>query len=537
MQKSDRKTNPIPIGFPLVIMLFLFTTVSSAMGNQEGWLDVTKHGVDKHGKLSTAQIQDAIDRASEEGGGTLFFPAGEYLTGAIHLKSNITIHLDAGALLKFSTDLEHYLPFVKMRWEGTVMQNFSPLIYAYQAENITITGRGKIDGQGKAWWDEMYRIRYAKEKLPLNKYQKMWDELNPGLETAPYYQGTMGMKFFRPPLIQTFECKNIRIEGITIVNSPFWTVNPAFSEDIKISGLTIINPPSPNTDGINPTSCKNVHISDCHISVGDDCITIKSGRDMNGRYYATPTENVTITNCTMLSGHGGVVIGSEVSGDIRKIAITNCVFDGTDRGIRIKSARGRGGVVEEIRISNIVMNNIQNEAIVLNLFYDKESQEEPVTERTPTFRNIHISNVTGTNVNAAGKILGITEMPIDNISFSNINMEAKSGFSVHTAKNVAFHDVQISTQEGPSFIFEDVNNLVVDNVKTNTPVKNTPVVELKNVSNSLLHNNFQMVDSDMFFHIGGEFTSKIFIKNNTLDNVSQPISKGKDLKNNAIQLQ
>ncbi|MCH7408081.1 glycoside hydrolase family 28 protein [Belliella sp. DSM 111904] len=517
-----------------VFMFCIASHISYAM-DLEGWIDVTRHGVSQKGEISTKQIQKIIDDTSAQGGGTIYFPAGEYLTGAIHLKSNINLHLDAGALLKFSTDLEEYLPFVKMRWEGTVMQNFSPLIYAYQAENISITGRGKIDGQGKAWWEEMYRIRYPKEELPLNKYQILWDELNPDLKTEPYYQGTIGMKFFRPPLIQVFECKNIKIEGLTIVNSPFWTVNPAFSEDIKISGLTIINPPSPNTDGINPTSCKNVHISDCHISVGDDCITIKSGRDIDGRKYATATENVTITNCTMLSGHGGVVIGSEVSGDIRKVTISNCIFDGTDRGIRIKSARGRGGIVEEIRVSNIVMNNIQKEAIVLDLFYDKESKKEPISERTPIFRNIHIANVTGTDVNVAGSVHGISEMPIDNISFSNINMEAKNGFSVHTAKNVEFHDVQISTTTGSSFIFEDVENLIVDNVKTRDPLQNTAVVKLKNVSNALLHNNFQMIASDLFFQIEGERSSKIFMKNNTLTNVRKPIEEAKDLKRKTVR--
>ncbi|KEO74252.1 glycoside hydrolase family 28 protein [Anditalea andensis] len=519
-----------------IIGLSVLITVSPAYSNdKDGWYNILKEGGNNVGELTTEAIKNAINKASEAGGGTIYFPAGEYLTGAIELKSNITLHLDAGAVLKFSTDFDHYLPFVKLRWEGTVMNSFSPLIYGYEAENIAIVGRGKIDGQGEAWWKEMYRVKYPKEELPLNRYQKMWDEQNPDLETADYYQGTMKIKFFRPPLIQPFKCKNIRIEGITIVNSPFWTINPAFSENITITGVTILNPPSPNTDGINPTSCKNVRISDCHISVGDDCITIKSGRDMDGRKYATPTENVTITNCTMLSGHGGVVIGSEVSGDIKKVTITNCVFDGTKRGIRLKSARGRGGTVEEIRVSNVVMKNIGDQAIVLDLFYDPNTEEEPVTERTPTFRNIHISNVTGSNVNVAGHVKGITEMPIDNLTFTNINMEAKKGFSVHTATNVEFHNVEISTEEGPSFKIEESENIILNNVKSRKPLENSPVVELVNVSNILIHNNFPMVETPNFLKVGGANSSKIIIKNNYFQNSKNPIIKGNDLRKDAIQ--
>jgi len=521
------------LSFLVLSVLFIS---SPAFGSEnDGWYNILNEGGNNQGILTTDAIKGAITKASDAGGGTIYFPAGEYLTGAIELKSNITLHLDAGAVLKFSTNFDHYLPFVKLRWEGTVMNSFSPLIYAYEAENIAIVGRGKIDGQGEAWWKEMYRVKYPKEEVPLNRYQKMWDEQNPDLETADYYQGTMKIKFFRPPLIQPFKCKNIRIEGITIVNSPFWTINPAFSENITITGVTILNPPSPNTDGINPTSCKNVHISDCHISVGDDCITIKSGRDMDGRKYATPTENVTITNCTMLSGHGGVVIGSEVSGDIKKVTITNCVFDGTKRGIRLKSARGRGGTVEEIRISNVVMKNIGDQAIVLDLFYDPSTEEEPVTERTPTFRNIHISNVTGSNVNVAGHVKGISEMPIDNLTFTNINMEAKKGFSVHTATNVEFHNVEISTEEGPSFIIEDSKNIVLDNVKSKKPLDNSPVVTIHNSSNILIHNNFPMVKTPTFLKVSGPKTSDIYFKNNYLMNVASPIIKGNDLRKKAIQ--
>lgn len=514
----------------LVICISVLTAFVSVSSAANGWLNILKEGGNNKGILCTEAIQKAIDKAEKNGGGTIYFPAGHYLTGALRLKNNITLHLDAGSVLKFSTNFDHYLPFVQLRWEGTVMKSFSPLLYAKDVENVTITGRGTIDGQGEAWWKEIWRIESSKEKLELTKYQKMTQEANADLETAPYYARTRSYLFHRPPLFQAFNCKNVRIEGVTIQNSPFWTINPAFCDNVTIDGVTIFNPYSPNTDGINPTSCKNVHISNCHISVGDDCITIKSGRDADGRKWATPTENVTITNCTMLSGHGGVVIGSEMSGGIKKITITNCVFDGTDRGIRLKAARGRGGVVEEIRVSNIVMNNIKQEAFMLNLFYDKNTVEEPVSERTPIFRNIHISNVTGANVNTAGRVIGIPEMPVHNLSFSNINMDAKEGFSIHTATDVEFHDVKVNTTLGASFKIENVKNIILDNVSTQTPIKDTPIIKLDNVSNAMINNNFPMYKTQVFLEANGTETKAIYLKNNVFENVEMVLKKGNDLK-------
>jgi polygalacturonase len=514
----------------LLVCLSVLTSFVSVSSATNGWLNILDEGGNNKGILCTEAIQGAIDKAEKNGGGTIYFPAGEYLTGAIKLKNNITIHLDAGSILKFSTNFDHYLPFVQLRWEGTVMNSFSPLLFAKDVDNITITGRGTIDGQGEAWWKEIWRIESAKEKLELTKYQKMTQEANAGLETAPYYERTRSFLFHRPPLFQAFNCKNVRIEGVTIQNSPFWTINPAFCDNVTIDGVTIFNPHSPNTDGINPTSCKNVHISNCHISVGDDCITIKSGRDADGRKWATPTENVTITNCTMLNGHGGVVVGSEMSGGIKKITIANCVFDGTDRGIRLKAARGRGGVVEEIRVSNIIMNNIKQEAFMLNLFYDKNTVEEPVSERTPIFRNIHISNVTGTNVNTAGRIIGIPEMPVHNVSFSNINMDAKEGFSVQTANDVEFHDVKVNTTIGASFKIENVKNIILDNVSTQTPLKDAPIIKLDNVSNAMINNNFPMYKTNVFLEANGSETKAIYLKNNVFENVETVLKKGSDLK-------
>ena len=250
-------------------------------------------GADPRGIEScTELINQTIEKASSEGGGTIYFPAGVYLTATIHMKSNITLYVESGAVLRFSDRFEDYLPFVKIRWEGTVMNTLSPLIYAHDAENLTITGRGTLDGNGFKWWswekETRELIKKNGGKLPaLNKLQRMWEEANEDLEISDYYKPSLERRMFRPPFIQFYECNNVLIENVKIVNSPFWTINPAFCDNVTVHGVTIYNPSKdpkgPNTDGINPSSCRNVRISDCFISVGDDCITIKSGRDADGR--------------------------------------------------------------------------------------------------------------------------------------------------------------------------------------------------------------------------------------------------------------
>lgn len=415
-------------------------------------VDMIKAGAATDGKsLNTRLINSTIDRLNANGGGTLYFPAGKYLTGSIRMKSNITLELEAGATLLFSDNFDDYLPFVEMRYEGVMMKSFQPLIYAVDAENITIKGEGTLDGQGKKWWMEFFRVMIDLRDngvRDINKYQPMWDKENDTkaiyADTNEDYVGTLQRRFFRPPFIQTVRCKGVKIEGVKIINSPFWTVNPEFCENVVVKGITIHNVPSPNTDGINPESCRNVHISDCHISVGDDCITIKSGRDAQGRRLGVPCENITITNCIMLAGHGGVVIGSEMSGGVRKVAISNCIFDGTDRGIRLKSTRGRGGVVEDIRVSNIVMSNIKQEAVILDLKYSKMPLE-PKSERTPIFRNVHISGMTVTDVKTPIKIAGLEEAPISDIVLRDIHIRGA----------------------GQKCVFEDCERITLDDVTVN----------------------------------------------------------------------
>jgi len=496
-------------------------------GNAQNYYSVIKYGAkNDSSKLATDAIRKAIDAASKAGGGTVYFPAGKYLTGPIHLKSNITVFIDAGAELHFSDNFDHYLPMVKSRYEGVDVTSFSPLFYAYKAENIAIKGRGLIDGHGKKWWDF---VEGYKEGQARSKWQLMFDELNKDI-LLPDEARQMKRGFLRPPFIQPMFCKNILIEGITIKNSPFWTVNPEFCENVTINAVTINNPASfaPNTDGINPESCKYVHISNCHISVGDDCITIKSGKDKPGRAMAAPAENYTITNCTMLSGHGGVVIGSEMSGDVRKITISNCVFDGTDRGIRIKSARGRGGVVEEIRVDNIIMKDIKEQAIVLDLQYAK-TQEEPVSERTPRFRNIHLSNITASGVNQACYINGLSEMPVENITFNDINIEAKTGFTIKQASRIEFHNVEINTESGPSISAENVKRLEIDGVKTFRPLPSIPVIHLKDVEDAFVYDSFPAAGTGVFLKVSGAKTKGISLNGNNFKNAATPLVKDADV--------
>lgn len=518
----------------LPILLFIVSFAKASI------IDISKFGAKNDGKTSnTAVIKKAIEKLSSQGGGTLYFPAGTYLTGPIVLKSNITIDISAGATILFTDDFSEYTPFVEMRYEGVVMKSFCPFFYAYEQENITIKGEGKVDGNGKRWWYGTFTIEGAHKddvfKKELEGYQSMWEKENPGfqVEEESDWKRTLAKKFFRPPFFQPYKCKNFRIEGITVVNSPFWTINPEFCENVVIRGITINNPDAPNTDGINPSSCKNVIISDCRVTVGDDCITIKSGRDLQGRQYGVPCENITITNCVMTAGHGGVVIGSEMSGDVRKVTISNCVFDGTDRGIRIKAARGRGGIVEEIRVNNIVMKDIAKEAIVMNLFY-ANVPEEPVSERTPIFRNIHISNLTGSQVNSACVIKGIEEMPVENISFSDINIDAKTGFEIDKAQNILLSDVSVNTEIGASFKISDSREMRINNVFTTKPLAEKPVIEMKNVQGAFITGCFPVSGSSAFLKLAGADTNNIILTNNYTERLTTPIMTGDEVKNEAV---
>ncbi len=427
-------------------------------------------------ELNTEAIQQAIDAAASDGGGTVVVPAGEFLTGALFLKSNVELHLSAGAVLKFSDDPKDY-PVVHSRWEGVHRKVYASCIYAQNVENISVTGFGTLDGNGKKWW---HTFRNEPDNLA----------------------------YPRPKLMSFHNCHRITVKDIKLIQSPSWTINPILCSNATFDNLTILNPAdSPNTDGIDPESCKNVRISNCHIDVGDDCIAIKAGTE--DTYERIACENITITNCTMVHGHGGVVLGSEMSGSIRNITISNCIFQETDRGIRLKSRRGRGGIVEDIRVSNIVMDNVMC-PFILNLYYFCgprgkepyvwEKKAYPIDERTPAFRRIHFSNITARNVHAsAGFIYGLAEQFIQEITFDNIDVSmaqdavpgvpammtgieemSRQGFYIGFVGKVSFNQMSIENHEGPAFLLENTKEISIEKFQSNQSENMDELVVRKN---------------------------------------------------------
>ncbi len=349
------------------------------------------------GALETADIQSAIDRAAQAGGGVVTISPGVHRTGALRLRSFVELRLEMGAILRFVPDPDLY-PAIESSWEGAPARVHSPCISARGETDVAITGLGRIDGGGAAWW---HAFRHDRASL-----------------AHP-----------RPTLLGFDGCTRVTIADVTLTNSPSWTVHPMHCDDVRVAGVRIINPPdSPNTDGINPESSRNVRITGCHIDVGDDCIAIKSGTE---RADAPPAcENIVIANCTMLHGHGGVVIGSEMTGGVRGVVISDCVFDGTDRGIRLKTRRGRGGVVEDVRVSNIVMRSVAC-PVVINPFYFcgpdgkaprvSDRSALPADDGTPAIRRIHISGLSATGVTScAGFLSGLPERPLTDIALDDV---------------------------------------------------------------------------------------------------------------------
>ena len=512
---------------------------------------------------NTEAIRKTIEVCKAAGGGTVWIPAGRFLTGPIVLASNITLHLDAGAHVLFSTDPDDY-PTVWGRWDGVCRHGYSPCLFAQNAHNVSVTGRGTLDGQGQPWWDIVRK--QIKDNSIDPAIQKRLDEFRRlDLEkNVPDIVGAIG-PFNRPSLLRFMECTNVLVQGITLTNSPYWTLHPLFCENVTIHAVTLINPShSPNTDGINPDSCRNVRISDCYINVGDDCVTIKSGFDQDGRRVNRPCENITVTNCTMVHGHGGVVIGSEMSGGVRNVTISNCVFDDTYRGIRIKSRRGRGGIVEDIRVNNIVMRRVLC-PLVINLFYscggDRNdnylygTDSKPVDEGTPIVRNIHLSNITARDIRgAAAFICGLPEKPIEGLTFSDIRMAPDPdeteggypaafwgmdqmvgrGFICTNLTDAVFKNIHVSARQGPALDLDSVSDIDVLDVRTAVADPKAPAVRLNNSQSVVIRDCRTPAGTETFCKITGPRTRDLQLTGNHFTDQAVQIDANLDPKTVAL---
>lgn len=451
--------------------------------------------------LNTQAFAEAIEAVSKKGGGKVVIPSGIWLTGPIILKSNLELHAETGALIKFSTDKDLY-PVIETNFEGlNTFRCLSP-IYGKNLENIAFTGSGVWDGSGEAW------RQVKRSKLTANQWKKLvasggivddreqnWypseqfknatenAELNVRKDLKTKEDFETIRDFLRPVMLSIQNSKRVMFDGPVFQNSPAWCLHPFIVEDLIVRNTTVRNPWfSQNGDGIDIDACKNVLVENCSFDVGDDAICIKSGKDEDGRLQGKPCENLIIRDNIVYHGHGGVTVGSEMSGGVKNMHVSNCLFMGTDVGLRFKSKRGRGGVVENIFISDIWMTDIPTNAISFNLYYGGKSVSEmladggnkndrilpPVTEETPQFKNITIKNIAIKGAHQAVFLQGLPEMNLENVSISNLLGEAKNGFSVIDANGVKISNIKMEVTNHKVFDIYNCKNMILNDIEFNS---------------------------------------------------------------------
>lgn len=455
-------------------------------------------GVSDGATLNTAAFAKAIDALSKKGGGTLTVPSGIWYTGPIVFQSNINMHLEKGALILFSSDFDLY-PLVHTVFEGLDTRRCQSPISGRNLKNIAITGEGSINGSGDAWrplkkskvtdshWQRVVKsggvVKDGNYWFPTKGSLKGNDmsDMNVPKGDLSDEEWNSVKDFLRPVMVSFIECENVLLEGVLFENSPSWNIHPLMCKNVIVDNVFVRNPGySQNGDGLDLESCTNSIIINSTFDVGDDAICIKSGKDEDGRRRGLPTENVIIDNCKVFQGHGGFVVGSEMSGGVRNISVSNCQFLGTDVGLRFKSRRGRGGVVENIYVNNINMFDIATESFLFDLYYGGKSASEAledgdetpaenvtysVDETTPVFRNIYVKNLTSRNARRAMYFNGLPEMNITNINLENTTITATYGGELSESDGITFKNVKIIAKEGPALILNNVRNLDATGLK------------------------------------------------------------------------
>ncbi|RRJ30098.1 glycoside hydrolase family 28 protein [Halocatena pleomorpha] len=482
--------------------------------------DIREYGATGDGDdPETGAIQAALDACAETGG-TVYVPSETYVTGPLRVGGDTTLYLAPGATLRFVGDYSAY-PTVESRWEGWDQAGFHPCLFVENAENVTITGRGTIDGNGAYWW-ELYETPTAERPTGLQERLAEFERRNEKGDDVSSFT-------HRPPLCQIANSDNVTVSGIRLCNSPFWNTHIVYSENVTIHDVAIENPAdAPNGDGIDIDSSRCVRISDTYINAGDDAICIKSGKNAEGRAVGESASEITVTNCTVESGHGGVVIGSEMSGDVRDVAVSNCTFTDTDRGVRIKTQRDRGGVIEDLRFDNILMRRIACPFVINGYYFTPlDSDPQPVTEGTPMVRNVSFRSITARSVETAGFLAGLPEQHFEGVSFSDVRIDAtrdldateldpamaagyeqRHGLFCKSIADISFRDVRIRAADGPAMRFEATDDVRIDGMETET--EDAPAVSVHDVTRTRIRGCLDSAETP-FLRASGSNTQTISI--------------------------
>ncbi|MDL4840283.1 glycoside hydrolase family 28 protein [Aquibacillus rhizosphaerae] len=442
--------------------------------------------------LNTEAINKTIEVCSNAGGGTVVIPSGIWLTGPLRLKSKVNLHVEFGSLVLFTDDYKAY-PLIMSSFEGEPVVRCQSPIDGEGLEDVAITGKGVFDGSGERWrpvkkW-KMTEKQWAKlveSGGTIDEENEIWwptqkakngSSILAELKNKPFVEIEDYLpvrEYLRPNLLSLRKSKRILIDGPTFQNSPAWNLHPWLCQHITIRNITVRNPwYSQNGDGLDLESCRYATVTDSVFDVGDDAICIKSGKNEAGRRIAVPSEDILVERCIVYSGHGGVVIGSEMSGGVRNIKVRDCLFSGTDKGIRFKTVRGRGGIVENISIEKIRMNKINQEAIIFQMYYEEEQiddLEEEVTDGTPVFRNIYMEDIQCTNATSAIVLKGLPEMPLDSITFKKISIVSQNGIEVSNAKKLDFCNMEVDINKGPLMKIKNCDEIFIKEFKNHTQV-------------------------------------------------------------------
>jgi polygalacturonase len=453
----------------------------------------------------TEPVRAAIAAAKASGGGTVWIPAGNYTSGPIELVSNLELHVDAGAIVRFPATR---LPFTEGRQQSIEALTPVPLIGGRHLENVSITGRGVLTSDN-AEWMKLFPRQQGLGGDPGSANGPNWERLLQLLEVktpAPREAYEAAASELRPSFIRTMDSKNVLVEGLRFIGSPMWTIHLLYSDNVVVRDVFIETYPGVHADGIAVDSSRNVRISNCYIDTGDDGIVIKAGKDADGLRVSRPSENISISNCTVHRAHGAVTIGSETSGWVRNLTASNITCQGTQMGVRIKSRRGRGGGVEDVRFTGWTMEDV-GQAINVTNYYLMEGEvrregEEPVSKTTPVFRNIAASNMTINRARVAINVEGLPEMPISGLRISDVIATAKTGVKAFHTDGFELHNVQVNAESGPAFLVKDSKELELDHVSSRKPVADTPVVRLDRCPGAIVRDSRAFAGTGTFISVG-----------------------------------